>query len=94
MFRSSRFGIGMPKVNLLGVLVQLIHFDIKPANVLLDHAWSRAKISDVGEAPSHLSTMRLLGTNFRACLFSNLAESNIPSSVRDACMWGACLRVK
>jgi hypothetical protein len=30
--------------------LQLIHFDIKPANILLDHAWSRAKISDVGEA--------------------------------------------
>jgi hypothetical protein len=31
------------------VILQLIHFDIKPANVLLDHAWTQAKISDVGK---------------------------------------------
>ncbi len=36
-----------------GVHMQLIHFDIKPANILLDHAWTQAKISDVGETCGH-----------------------------------------
>jgi hypothetical protein len=52
------------------VLMQLLHFDIKPANILLDHAWSHAKISDVGEASSHGRMMFVLGDhvpNTSAC---------------------------
>jgi hypothetical protein len=49
------------------VIGQLIQFDIKPANVLLDHAWSTAKISDVGTIYlprlQHALKQRLYKTN-------------------------------
>jgi serine/threonine protein kinase len=38
--------------------MQLIHFDIKPANILLDSTWTQAKVSDVGT--SHWVTINSL----------------------------------